>query len=125
MWMSSRNLYKCNKAVYCVFCLRSSLQSCYRSLFVYPLFYTALCCCLFISFSLYYYFYTDVIYLYYFFFFINHINKTIIFVFEAFVYHFKNTISIIVTIFFYKEYQLVNNFYQIQTFLITTTNAMN
>ena len=33
MGMSSRNLYKCKQAVYCVFCLHTFLQS---------------CCCLFI-----------------------------------------------------------------------------
>ena len=67
--------------------------------FVYPLFYTALCCCLLISF-------TEKLLLY-FYLFINHVNKPIISVFEAFVYHFKNTISIFVTL-LYPEIISVN-----------------
>ena len=107
-----RNLYKCKQALYCVFCLRSSLKNCccylsaifilhfvigclFLNSFLY--FYTALCCCLFISLSPYF-FYADVVVI---FLFISckHVNKHIIFVFGAFVYYFKNTISFFVTIF--------------------------
>ena len=48
MFLPSRNLYKCKQAVYCVFCLRSSLKNCccYQS---------ALWYCLFISLSPYFF----------------------------------------------------------------------
>ena len=81
----SLNLYKCKQMAWNV------VVAC---LFVYPLLYTALCCRLFTSTSL---FYTDIVAIF-FVFFADHVNKPIIFVFEAFIYHFKNTISILVTI---------------------------
>ena len=57
-------------------------------------FYTAPCYCLFTSLSPFF----ILMLLLYFCLFVDHINKPIIFAFEAFVYHFKNTISIFVTI---------------------------
>ena len=92
-----RILYKC-KQVAC-----NAVVAC---LFVYPLFYTALCCCLFTSYSLFFilmlllvlYIFMPLIFiqmlLLYVCLFVDHIYKRIIFVSVTYVYHFKNIISI-------------------------------
>ena len=91
MRMSSRNLFKCKQVVYCVFCLRLSLQS---------------CCCLFIwLYAIFIYlghliFFILMLLLYYKHLFVNRVNKSIIFVLWAFVYHFKKIITIFVTLFY-------------------------
>ena len=95
------NVYKCkisinvNKLFIVYFVHVRLCRVVVTCLFVYPLFYTALCCCLFIS--LFPYFFILMLLLY-FCLFINHVNKPFIFVFEALVYYFKNTIFIFVTI---------------------------
>ena len=68
--------------------------------------YTSLCCSLFTSFLLMLlllvYFFINffiLMLLLYFSLFIDHVNKSIIFVFRAFNHHFKNTISIFITVF--------------------------
>ena len=88
MFLLSQNFYKCKQAVYCVFCLRLSLQN---------------CCCLFICLSAIFIlhfvvaslllnplFYTDIVAKSLF---IRWSCKETNFIFWAFVYHFKNIIS--------------------------------
>ena len=95
--MSLRNLYKCKQAVYCVFCLCSSLHCCCCCLFscLSCICYTSLCCCLFMALSPYFFILTLLLH---FCLFINHVNTPIIFVFAACSFFFKNTIFIFVTI---------------------------
>ena len=95
MRMASRNLYKFKQFIYCVFCLRWSLQSCY-CLFIClsAILYCTLLLFVYLFAPLFFFFffiYNDVIVI--FCLSINHANKPIIFVFGTFVYNFKNTIS--------------------------------
>ena len=79
--------------VYCVYVCASRIV-----VAIYPLFfYTALCYCLFIFLDPYFFFILTL--LLYFCLLVNHVNKPIIFVFEAFVDYFNNTNSIFATIF--------------------------
>ena len=90
--MPSRNLYKCKNVVYvivvCGFCLRLSLQ-CWLLLPV-----RLLACAFF-----------KLMFIPYFCLFVDNVNKSIVFLFIAFVHHFNvkrcNTISIFVTICMY------------------------
>ena len=83
MRMPPRYLYECKQVVYCVFCLRSSLQSCCCLFFVYMLFYIGPCCCLFISLSPYFLYWRCCYILF-------------IFVLGGIAYYFMNTIYVIV-----------------------------
>ena len=100
MSLPSRNLYKC-KQVACsivVICLFAYPLFLYCTLllpiyFFIPLFY----CNVVVPCSLLYYFFILMVLLD-FCLFVDHVNKPIIFVFEAFVYDFRNTISIAFTL---------------------------
>ena len=100
--ISLRNLYKCKQAACCcyLFMCLSGFLYCTLLLLVYffsPFFYTVVvlaCILLYCRFI----FYTDVVAIVICLF-VNHINKSIIFVFGAFVYHLKSFISNFVKIF--------------------------